>query len=129
MKNNSLNYRWIVRQGLQTLALGFLIFLGWKSISGAFSQIQRSKKMGQKIETLIQVASGALSFLVFLTHFWHKRFAEPIQTLWSIVFAVTAGSSSFVWGPKMPYISFIFVAISMFLSQTIIYILHLKAQR
>lgn len=125
MKVSSLRQRMIIRQGLQSLALGFLIFLGWKSISGAFSQIQRSKKMGQKIETLIQVAFGALSLLVFFTHFWQKRFAKPIQTIWSVVFTIIAGLSSVVWGPKMAHISILFVAISLLLSKTIIYILRL----
>ena len=109
----------VVRRGLLVGTILFLIWLAWQAISGGFGQVPRSRTVGQKVETLIQVESGTLSLLVVLTCFWQRRWAPLARTLWGFSLAAAAGLSSLVWGPPMPLIGLLFVGIALLAARAI----------
>jgi len=116
----SLSLRPVVQRGFLVGAILFLVWLAWQTFSGGFRQIRRSRTVGQKVETVVQVECGLLSLLVVLTSFWQRRWARPVRTFWGISFATAAGLSSLVWGPPMPLIGVLFVAISLLMARGVI---------
>jgi hypothetical protein len=113
----------VVRRGLLACAVLFLIWLAWRALSGGFRQLPRSRTAGQKVETATQLGCGLLSLLVVLTCFWRRQWAPPVRIIWSISLATAAGLSSLVWGPPMPLIGVLFVAISLLVARAVIWAL------
>jgi hypothetical protein len=109
----------LARRGLLTFTLLFLIWLAWQTLSGGFRQLARSRTIGQKVETLTQIECGLLSLLVVFTNFWGQRWAQPVQSTWSISLAAAAGLSSLVWGPPMPLIGVLFTATALLVSRAV----------
>jgi hypothetical protein len=118
-----LSLRPVIRRGLLACALLFLIGLAWQALSGGFRQLPRSRTVGQKVETVTQLECGLLSLLVVLTCIWWRRWAPPLRTIWGITLATAAGFSSLVWGPPMPLIGVLFVAISLLVARAVIWAL------
>ena len=114
-----MSHRPVVRRGLLAGTMLFLLWLAWKALSGGFRQIPRSHTVGQKVETVIQLECGVLSLLVTLTCLWHRQSAPLVRTLWGISLATAAGLSSLVWGPPMPLIGLLFVAIALLVARAI----------
>ena len=114
----------VVRRGLLVFAILFLVWLAWKALSGGFRQLARSRTLGQKIESMIQVESGLLSVLVILTCFWRQPWKSPVRTLWSIALVTTAGLSALVWGPPMLLIAALFAAITLLVARAVIWALN-----
>jgi hypothetical protein len=112
-----LSLRPVVRRGLLACTLLFLILLAWKALSGGFRQLPRSRTIGQKVETVMQVECGVLSLLVALTCFWQRQSASLVRTLWGISLAIVAGISSLVWGPTMPLIGGLFVMVALLVAR------------
>jgi hypothetical protein len=111
----------VVRRGLLACAVLFLIWLAGQALLGGFRQLPRSRTVGQKVETVIQIVCGLLSLLVVLTCFWRRRWAPPVRIVWGISLATAAGLSSLVWGPPMPLIGLLFVAISLLVARAVIW--------
>ena len=126
MEEHPLSIRSIVRGGLRGCTMLFLMWLAGRALSGAFRQIPRSRTLGQKVETVTQLECGLLSLLVVLTCFRWRRWAPPIRALWGISLATAAGLSSLVWGPPMPLIGVLFVAISLLMTRAIRWALDLS---
>ena len=105
----------------------FLLWLAWQTLSGAFRQLSRSRTLGQKVETVTQLECGLLSLLVVLTCFRGRRWAAPVRTLWSISLVAAAGLSALVWGPPMPHIAVLFVAISLLLARAVLWALRMSS--
>ena len=118
-----MSFRPVIRHGLLAGTLLFLVWLAWQVLSGAFRQVSRSRTLGQKVETVTQVECGLLIGLVVLTCFRWRRCAPAVRTLWSISLATTAGLSSLVWGPPMPLIALLFIAVSLFMTRAVICVL------
>ncbi len=118
-----MSHRPVVRRGLLACAVLFLIWLAWQALSGGLRQFHRARTVGQKVETVTQLESGLLSLLVVLTCFWRRRWAQPIRIIWSLTLAMTAGLSALVWGPPMPLIGALFVAIALLVSRAILWTL------
>ena len=114
-----MSQRPIVRGGLLAYTMLFLFGLAWQALAGGFRQLSRSRTVGQKAETMIQIECGLMSLLVMLTCFWKRRWAQPVHTIWSIALAATAGLSSLVWGPPMPQVGLLFSAAALLVSQAI----------
>jgi hypothetical protein len=114
-----LSHQLIVRRGLVAGAVLFLLWLAWQALSGGFRQLPRSRTAGQKVETVVQLQAGLLSALVALTCFWGRRWAQPLRILWSAALAVAAGLSALVWGPPMPLIGALFVAVALLISRAV----------
>jgi hypothetical protein len=115
----SLSHRPVVRHGLLIGTMLFLFWLAWQALSGGFRQMPRSRTIGQKVETLIQIECGLLSLLVVLTSFWGRQWAQPVCSLWSISLAAAAGLSSMVWGPPMPLVGVLFTVTALFVSRAV----------
>lgn len=109
----------IVRHALLTGALLFLVGLAWQALSGAWRQVTRARTPGQKIETGSQAACGLLSLLVVLTCFRGRRHAARVRRLWGVSLAASAGLSALVWGPPMPPVALLFVAISLVVARVL----------
>ena len=103
----------LVRHFLLACSTLFLGWLAWQALAGVFRQIPRSRTAGQKVETILQTACGALSLLAALTTFWQRRPARPVRIAWGFSLAAAAGLSPLVWGPPMPLVGALFAAIAL----------------
>lgn len=121
-----MSIRPVVRSGLLACSMLFLLWLAWQALAGGLRQLPRSRTAGQKIETVAQLECGLLSLLVMLTCFWRRRWAQPVRTAWSIALATAAGLSPLVWGPPMPFIGVLFVAIALLVSRAILWALRMS---
>ena len=115
-----MSFRPVIRRGLLACTVLFLAWLAWEALSGGFRQLPRSRTLGQKVQTVTQLECGLLSLLVVLTCFRWRRWAPPVRTIWGISLATAAGLSSLVWGPSMPVIGVLFVAISLLVARAVI---------
>jgi len=97
----------------------FLVWLAWQALSGGCRQLPRSLTVGQKVETVVQLGCGLMSLLVVLTCFWGRRWAPKIRAIWAISLATAAGLSSLVWGPQMPLVGILFVAIALLVARAV----------
>lgn len=118
-EEGALSHQPVFRRGLLACAVLFLIWLSWQALSGAFRQIPRARTLGQKVETVTQIACGLLSLLVGLTCFWQRQWAQPVRTAWSCALAIAAALSSLVWGPSMPLIGVLFAALALLVSRAV----------
>lgn len=101
----------------------FLTILSLWAIEGAVNQWAHSETFGQKLETIIQFFFGVLSLCTASTLFWWQQWALYIRQAWAISFVITAGLSSFVWGPPMPLVSLAFIGLSLLMAYGIIWII------
>jgi len=118
-----LSLRPVGRCLLLTGSLLLLVRLAWEAIAGGLRQLPRSRTVGQKVETVVQLECGLLSLLTVVTCFRWRRWAQPVRTAWSISLAAAAGLSSLVWGPRMPRLGLLFAAIALLVARTIIWAL------
>jgi hypothetical protein len=112
-----------VQSGLLAGSMLFLMWLAWQALSGGFHQLPRSRTVGQKVETVVQIECGFLSLLVILTSFLWRRWAPLVRRLWSISLAITAGLSALVWGPPMPHIAALLAASALLVARAVLWIL------
>jgi hypothetical protein len=109
----------LLRRALLVLTTVLLVVLAWAAISGAIDQLPRSLTLGQRLETAVQLALGALTLLVVLTCFRWRRFALPIRRAWAVSLAITATLSPLVWGPPMPLVALAFLALSLLVAAVV----------
>jgi hypothetical protein len=107
----------VFRSGLLTCTVLFLLWLAWQALSGGFRQLHRSRTRGQKIETIVQIVCGISSILVVLTCFRSRSWEPAVRAIWGISLTTAAGLSSIVWGPPMPHIGVLFIAIALLVVQ------------
>lgn len=90
-----------------------LMTVAWMTLSGGLHQIPRSRTLGQRVETTVQLACGLLSLLSVLTSFWWRRWSRPVLAAWAISLAAAAGLSSLVWGPPSLIVGLVLAALSL----------------
>jgi peptidoglycan/LPS O-acetylase OafA/YrhL len=101
----------------------FLIVLAWAAILGGLRQLPRSVTTGQRVETVVQLACGALSLLVVFTCFRLTRWAARVRTAWAASLVVVAGLSSLVWGPPMFLTGLVFAVTALIVALIVIHAL------
>ena len=111
----------LVRRILLACSTLFLGWLAWQALSGALRQITRSRTPGQKVESIIQTACGALSLLVAITTFWQRMSARPVRIAWGISLVAAAGLSPLVWGPPMPLVGALFAASALIVVRAVLW--------
>jgi hypothetical protein len=97
--------------------------IAWMSITGGIKQLPHSLTIGQKVETILQLACGLLSLVTVITCFTWTRMRRTIRIAWSISLTLTAGISSVVWGPPMIFIGVVFALVALFVALIIIKLL------
>jgi hypothetical protein len=100
-----------------------LIVVAVGTLWGGIRQLARSETTGQRIETVIQLACGALSLLAVLTCYAVRRWASPVRIAWATSLGLAAGLSSVVWGPPMVLPALVFVGVALLGSFAVIWAL------
>lgn len=113
----------VVRHILLAIAMLLLIAVAWTALSGGIRQIPRSRTLGQRVETTVQLACGLLSLLSVLTCFRWRRWGRLVRAAWAISLMTAAGLSSLVWGPPMLIIGLVFAAAALLLALAIIWLI------
>jgi hypothetical protein len=113
----------IVRRLLCAAAVLLLLGLAWWSVTGGIRNAQQATTIGQQAETVIQLACGLLSLAVGVTRFRWGRRGRAARVGWAATLAATAGLSALVWGPPMPPIALLFVAVALLLAWVILWAL------
>jgi hypothetical protein len=85
----------------------------------------RSRTIGQRVETAVQLACGLLSVLTVITCFYWRHWGRRIRVVWTISLTTAAGLSSLVWGPPMLTIGLAFAAGALLVALAIIRLLRL----
>jgi hypothetical protein len=114
------NYGSVVRRLLCACAVVLLLGLAWWTVSGGLRDLPRARTTGQQVETVIRLACGLLSVGVVVTRFWWRHLGRRVRIAWVATWAATAGVSALVWGPPMPHIALLFVAVALLLGWGII---------
>jgi hypothetical protein len=104
-----------------TIILLVLMVMAWVLFSGGLSQLSRSRTIGQITQTSIQITCGVLTLLIVFTCFYMKLLRRLIRTIWIVTLMITAGMSSFVWGPPMLLVGLVFAAGALLLALAIIW--------
>ena len=112
--------RRVVRRILLAGAIVLLMAVAWVTLSGALRQLPRSHTFGQRAETAVQIACGALSLLGALTAFWWRRWSRAVLASWATSLSIAAGLSSLVWGPPDMIVGVVFAAATLLLALGII---------
>jgi hypothetical protein len=118
-----MNVHPIARRIILISTILLLIMIAWVSITGGMSQIPQSQTIGEKAETILQLACGLLSLVTAITCFTWTRIRRTIRIAWSISLALSAGMSSVVWGPPMISVGVVFAVAALFVSLIIIKLL------
>jgi hypothetical protein len=104
-----------------TIILLVLMVMAWVLFSGGLSQLSRSGTIGQITQTSIQITCGVLTLLIVFTCFYMKLLRRLIRTIWIVTLMITAGMSSFVWGPPMLLVGLVLAAGALLLALAIIW--------
>lgn len=110
------------------VSLMLLLIIAWMAISGSLDQLPRSKTIGQKVQTIIQLICGLMSLMTVITLFRWKRWGRPIQNTWVASLVITAGLSALVWGPPMPLIVLIFGIAALLFAAGVLWMLRAVVQ-
>ncbi len=87
-----------MRPPLLIVAILLLLGLAWTGIHGGVEQISNAHTTGRMIQTVAQLADGALSVLSILTVFWARDWNRPILVSWTILLALAGGLGAYAWG-------------------------------
>jgi len=117
------SFRPSVRRVLLACAVLLLIAVAWMTFSGGLHQVPRSRTLGQRVETTVQLACGLLSAASVLTCFWWRRWGRSVRGAWAISLSAAAGVSSLVWGPPDLIVGLVFAAGALLLALAIIRLL------
>jgi hypothetical protein len=90
-----------------------LLALAWGALAGGVRQMPYAETLGQRVETVVQIACGMLTLLVVLTCFAGRRWARAVRAAWAATLAGAAGMSALVWGPPMPGIALLFALLAL----------------
>jgi hypothetical protein len=112
-----------VQRVILTSAILLLLTIAWVALSGGFDQLPRCRTIGQQAETVIQIACGFLSILSAITCFGWQRWRRFVRTAWTISLVMTAGLSSFVWGPPMLIVGLALAALALLVARVIIWMM------
>jgi hypothetical protein len=104
-------------------AILLLLAMAWVALSGGLNQLPRSRTIGQRVETAVQLACGLLSLLSAVTCFYWHRLRRPIRAAWAISLTTAAGMSSVVWGPPMLTVGLALAVGALLVALTIIWLL------
>ena len=118
-----MNMHPIARRIILICSILILVLIAWVSITGGVKQLPHSLTIGQKVETILQLACGLLSLATVITCFTWPRIRRTIRIAWSISLTLTAGISSIVWGPPMIFVGVLFAIAAFFVSLFIIKLL------
>ena len=99
--------------------------VAWMTLSGGLRQISRSRTLGQRAETAVQLVCGLLSVPSLLTCFRWQRWGPPARVVWAISLAGAAGLSSLVWGPPSVMVGLVFAAGTLLLALAVVRLLRL----
>ena len=105
-----------IRRALLAGVVALLLLIAWVTLSGAIRQVPRSVTFGQRFETAVQLACGALSLLSALTCFRWRRWNRHLLAGWAASLAIVAGLSSLVWGPPSLSVAVVFAALALLLA-------------
>ena len=118
-----MNVRSVGRRVTCGLAVVLLLALAWWVVSNGLRDLERESTVGQKLETVIQLACGVLSVGVALTRFRWRSASRSVRIGWMVTVAGTAGLSALVWGPPMPHIALLFVVVALLMAWAVVWAL------
>lgn len=88
----------MLRRALLGIALLVLLALAWLGISGGLHGLPQSITVGQRTQSVMQLAYGLFALLSAVTTFWGRRWARLSRAGWILSCALAAGLASIVWG-------------------------------
>lgn len=118
-----MNVRSVGRRVTCALAVVLLLALAWWAVSNGLRAFEHESTVGQRLETVIQLACGVLSVGVAFTRFRWRPASRLVRIGWMVTLAGTAGLSALVWGPPMPHIALLFVFIALLMAWAVVWAL------
>ena len=110
----------IVRHSLSAFAALLLLGFAWWTLTDGLRNVRQAMTMGQQLETAIRFACGLLSIAVVVTRFRGRRLGRPVRITWVVALTATVGMSALVWGPPMPHIALLFMAVALLVAWVIL---------
>lgn len=110
---------WVGRV-LRALLASSLLVLAWIALSGAWRQLSRDLTLGQRVETWVQIACGALTLGMVVACFRRPAGTRGVERGWAVSLVGTAALSGLVWGPPMPHVAALFGALALLVALGVI---------
>lgn len=112
-----------LRRLLCGCAVVSLLVFAWGAIVQGLPGLFQGRTVGQRLETVLQLACGLLSVAVVVTRFRWRSASRPLRIAWTATLAGSAGLSALVWGPPMPKIAALFVGVALLLAWAVLWAL------
>ena len=112
-----------VRRMLQAGGTLLLLVVAWMALSGGVAQLPRAHALGQRLETVVQIACGVLSLLALLTSVWARGWGRAVRIAWIVSLMMTAGLSSLVWGSPSLMVGVLFAVVALLVARAILWLL------
>jgi TctA family transporter len=119
-------YVWRAVAVLVTL---IILGLAWTGISGGVNQLPESSSLGQKIQSVTQLAYGILSLVALAAWFLARRWSRVAFTTWEICLAMAAGLAAVVWGDETIVVGVLTGVASFVIGWGIAWVLRFSASR
>jgi len=118
-----------VWRALEVFAILLFVGLAWTGISGGLNQLPQSPALGQKVQTVTQLAYSILSLVALAAWFWARRWSGLAFTAWEICLAVAAGLAAVVWGETTVVVGVLTGIASFVIGWGIAWLLRFSARR
>ena len=86
------------RPVLRYIGLGLLLPLAWLGIKGAIDQWPGALSVGQRVQTISQLAYGLFALVTIIAVLASNRLARVAQIVWLVSMTIAALLAPVVWG-------------------------------
>jgi hypothetical protein len=110
------------------LALLLLLGFAWIGMSGGWSQLAQSPTMGQRIQSVAQLAYGLLSLVAIVVWFWARHWSGPVLIGWASSLALAGALAPVVWGESSVAVGVLSGVASLLIAGGIVWLLRFSAR-
>lgn len=114
----------MLRRVLLGIVLLLLLAFAWLGLSGGVHDLPQSTTVGQRTQSVAQLAYGTFALLTAVTAFWARRWSRLSRGGWILSGALAAGLASIAWGGTTLAIGLLSGAGAAVIASGMIWLLH-----
>ena len=114
---------------LSGISIVLFLALAWTGIPGGLDQFSQGKLTpGQQVQSVAQLAYGALSIFSPVVWFWARRWSGPVFIGWAASLALAAGLAAVVWGETSIGVGVLSGVVSLLIAWVMVWLLRFSAR-
>lgn len=103
--------------------------MAWTGIPGGLDQFsQANLTWGQQVQSVAQLAYGALGLLSLVVWFWARRWSGSVFIGWAASLALAAGLAAVVWGGTSIGVGVLSGVASLLIAWVMVWLLRFSAR-